>query len=50
MANYAAVDREKKVLEDKLSNQIRNNEEMQNFIKKAEKDMGVYRNYENQFK
>ncbi len=26
MANYAAVDREKKVLEDKLNNQIRNNE------------------------
>lgn len=50
IANYANVDREKKLLEDKLNNQIKANDEMQFYIKKAEKDMGVYRNFENQFK
>lgn len=34
IVNYANVDREKKGVEDKLNNQIKNNEEMQFYIKK----------------
>jgi hypothetical protein len=44
MANYAAVDKEKQKVEDKLNNQMRNNDELQYAIKKLEKDINGYRN------
>jgi hypothetical protein len=44
IANYATIDKEKQKVEDKLNNQIRNNDELQFVIKKLEKDINGYRN------
>ena len=46
--NFGIIERDKKKLEDQFNNQVKTNEEMQFVLKKMEKDIINYRDFENQ--
>lgn len=46
--NFGIIERDKKKLEDQFNGQVKANEEMQFVLKKMEKDISSYRDYESQ--
>lgn len=46
--NFSVVERDMKALEDQFNNQVKSNEELQFVLKKMEKDVSNYREYEAQ--
>jgi phage shock protein A len=48
--NYGNLEKDKKALEDRCGNQIKQNEELKYIVSKLENDISGYRKNENQLK